>query len=71
MKVAGDGTGIVAQLHRRAPDDNSMRGHQCPGTCDICLPVLDLHVESAVHLQNHDATAVDFPFTVGVPPVAS
>ena len=62
--------GFVSQLSSRAPDDQSPRDRQPPLSGNVVLPVLDLHVEGAVHLQDESRTVRQVPLAVGEAPRA-
>jgi hypothetical protein len=58
--------GLVDQLSVRAPEDDRPGGDQVSLPGDVVLPVLDLHVEPAVHLEDHDLAAGQPPLGIGV-----
>ena len=65
-EVRGEAGGVLPQLARRAPDSLPIRGEEAPLAGDVVLPVLDLHVEAAVDLQDERATVRQPPLRVGV-----
>ena len=65
--MRGDSSRISRPVHRSTMAPGRQ---QVPFADDVLLPVLDLHVEDAVDLQDDDAAVGEAPLCVGVPQAA-